>query len=137
MKPCFLVPIILFGVTLFAVAEDKGRCPSPADIPKAARAKSTPTPEQTPPTSDPKYAGTVSLRLVISDKGYVCSVQLVRGFDKTADAKAIQTARNWRFTPSHLKKTGEPVAVEMMVEIAFRRNENGELVLEAPSQPAK
>jgi TonB family protein len=136
MKRCFLLPIVLFGVALSAVAEDKGRCPSPADIPKAASAKSAPTPEQTPPASDPKYAGTVSLRLVISDKGYVCSVQLVRGFDKTADAKAIQTARNWRFTPSHLKKTVQPVSVEMLVEVAFRRNANGHLVL-ATSNPDK
>jgi TonB family protein len=137
MKPYLLVPIIMFGVASSALSQDKGHCPSPADIPKAARAKSTPTPVQTPPVSDPKYAGTVSLRLVISDKGYVCSVQLVRGFDKTAEAKAIQAARTWRFNPSHLKKTGQPVAVEMMVDIAFRRNENGEVILAQPSQRAK
>jgi len=136
MKPCLLVPITLLCAALCAIAEDKGRCPPPADIPKAARAKSAPTPEQPPPTSDPKYAGTVSLFLVISDKGYVCSVQLIRGFEKTADAKAMQAARTWRFTPSHLKKNGQAVAVEMMVDVAFRRTENGELV-PAASQPAK
>lgn len=123
-------------MALCAVAEDKGRCPSPADAAKAARAKPTPIPEQTPPTSDPKYAGVVSLRLVISDKGYVCSVQLVRGFDKTADAKAIQIARNRRFTPGHLKN-GTPVAVDMLVEVAFIRKENGELIPESPGKPVK
>jgi TonB family protein len=134
MKPCLLVSIILLCAALCAIAEDKGRCPPPGDIPKAARAKSASTPEQTPPTSDPKYAGTVSLYLVISDKGYVCSVQLIRGFDKTADTKAMQAVRMWRFDPS--RKNGHPVAVEMIVEVAFRRSENGELV-QAPSNPAK
>lgn len=137
MKPYLLVPIILPCVLLCAVAEDKGMCPSPADIPKAARAKSAPTPEQTPQASDPRYAGTVSLFLVISDKGYVCSVHLVRGFDKTADAKAIQAVRKWRFTPSYLKKTGKPVAVEMLVEVAVMRKENGELVPESPNKSVK
>jgi hypothetical protein len=135
MERLFVLLLISLSVSSYA-GEDKGHCPSPGDLPKVARAKSAPAPEQAPPTSDPKYAGTVSLFLVISDKGYVCSVQLVRGFDKTADTKAIQIARNWRFTPSYLKKTGQPVAVEMLVEVAFRRNENGELVL-ATSNPAK
>jgi hypothetical protein len=134
MERFFVLLLISLSISSYA-GKDKGHCPSPADLPKVARAKSAPTPEQTPPTSDPKYAGTVSLFLVISDKGYVCSVQLVRGFDKTADKKAIQIARNWRFTPSYLKKTGQPVAVEMLVEVAFRRNENGELVLATSNPP--
>jgi TonB family protein len=133
MKRCFVLPIILLCVALCAAGEDKGHCPSPADIPKAARAERIP-PKQTAPTAYATVAGIVYLQIVISDKGYVCSVQLVRGFDKTADAKAIQGARKWRFDPA--RKNGHPVIVEMIVEVAFRRNANGELVL-AASNPAK
>jgi TonB family protein len=135
MKCFFALLLISLSMSLCAAGEDKGHCPSAADIPKTARAKSTPTPEQITPTAETKYAGTVSLQLVISDKGYVCSVQLVRGFDKTADAKAMQAARTWRFDPSG--KNGHPVAVEMIVEVAFRRNSNGELILEPPNKSAK
>jgi TonB family protein len=72
---------------------------------------------------------------VISDKGYVCSVQLIRGFNKAADAKAMHAVRTWRFDPS--RKNGHPVAVEIIVEVAFRRNANGELILEPPNKSAK
>ncbi|MGB9119747.1 MAG: TonB family protein [Candidatus Angelobacter sp.] len=131
-----LLLIILLSMSVCATSEDKGHCPSPADIPKAGRAGRIP-PKQTAPTADATIAGIVYLQIVVSDTGYICNVQLIRGFDKTADAKAMQAARTWRFTPSHLKKSGQPVAVEMRVEVAFRRNANGELVLAAPGNPAK
>jgi len=135
MKRCLLLPIISLGIVLYAVSEDKGRCPSAADIPKAGRAERI-QPKQLASAADATVAGIVYLQIVVSDKGYVCSVQLIRGFDKTADAKAMQAARTLRFTPSHLKKSGQPVAVEMRVEVAFQRNANGELVLAAPSNPS-
>lgn len=92
-------------------------------------------PNQPPPEGDAKFAGSVSLLVVISNKGYVCSVQLIRGFDKEADKRAMQGARQWRFDPA--KKDGRPVAVEMRVELSFWRNANGELISAPPAKPTK
>jgi hypothetical protein len=133
MNRFFLFAAVLLGIALYAAGEDKGRCPSAAGIPKA-RAGRIPPPKEIAATADATYAGTVFLQLVISDKGYVCSVQLIRGFDKAADAKAIQDARKWHFDPS--RKNGHAVIVEMMIEVAFMRKANGELVA-APSKSAQ
>lgn len=126
-----LVVLLLLNPALFASRDDKGHCPPPHSISKEARAIPAPTPNQPPPEADAKF-GSVSLLLVISDKGYVCSVQLIRGFDKEADTRAMQGARQWRFDPS--KKDGHPVAVEMRIEVGFWRKANGELILAAHSK---
>jgi hypothetical protein len=134
-KGCFsLLLLLLLCPTLFAGSNDKGFCPPPSPISKADRAQPAPTPNQPPPEADAKF-GAVSLLLVISDKGYVCSVQLIRGFDKEADTRAMQGARQWRFDPS--EKHGHPVAVEMRVEVGFWRKANGELILASPDKPTK
>jgi hypothetical protein len=62
-----------------------------------------PTPNGPPPEADAKFAS-VSLLIVISNRGYVCSAQVIRGFDKETDARAMQEVRHWRFHPS-TKKT--------------------------------
>jgi TonB family protein len=124
-KGCFFLFLLLCS-TVVAASDDKGPCPSPPSISKELRAQPAPTPNGPPPEADAKFAGTVSLLLVINTKGYVCSVQLIRGFDKEADKRAIQGSRHWRFHPS--PKNGSPVTVEMRVEVGFWRKANGELV---------
>jgi TonB family protein len=79
-----------------------------------------------PPSPDAKFAGTVSLQAVVSDKGYVCSVELIRGFDKTADKQAMGAVRRWHFEPAH--KDGHPVPVVVETQVSFWRNASGELV---------
>jgi TonB family protein len=76
-----------------------------------------------------------SLFLTISDKGYVCSAQLVQGFDKEADQRALEATRKWRFNPS--TKDGHPVMVEMRVEVGFWRNANGELIFNVAEKTKK
>jgi TonB family protein len=134
-KGCLFLLLFLLSSTFCVARDDKGLCPPPPPISKAARAELPSTPNQPPPEADAKFAGTVSLLLVISDKGYVCSAQLIRGFDKEADTRAVQGVRQWRFDPS--KKDGHPVAVEMRVEIGFWRKTNGELISASPSKSAQ
>ena len=62
-------------------------------------------------------------------------MQLIRGFDKEADKRAMQGVRRWRFDPS--KKDGRPVAVEMRIEVGFWRKANGELLSGASDKPTK
>jgi hypothetical protein len=45
---------------------------------------------------------------VISDKSYVCSVQLIQGFDKDGDSKAMQAVRQWHLEAA--RKDGRPVS---------------------------
>ena len=127
--------LLLLSSTLLAASDGKGFCPTPSPISKADRAKPAPTPNQTPPEVDAKFAGTVSLQIIINNKGYVCSAQVIRGFDKEAEVKATQAVRQWRFDPS--KKDGHTVAVEMRVELGFWRKANGELILASSSKSLK
>jgi TonB family protein len=134
MKKVFfsLLVILLLSSALFGAGDDKGRCPPPHSISKEARANLNPSPNQTPPEAGAKFAGTVFVLLTISDKGYVCSAQLVQGFDKEADQRALEATRKWRFNPS--TKDGHPVMVEMRVEVGFWRKGNGELISASPSK---
>jgi TonB family protein len=110
-------------------SEDKGSCPATPAVPK---------PETVHPESAPhghtavilpnsKYSGTVYLLTAISNKGNVCDVQLIRGFDKDADAKAMQAVRQWHFYPD--QKDGRPVSVVMTLGIPIWRDADGQLYL--------
>ncbi|HKV93565.1 MAG TPA: energy transducer TonB [Candidatus Angelobacter sp.] len=126
-------PLLLFFMSILmsisGISKDQGVCPSgPFHAPKTLPAKHGPT--QPPPNPDAKYAGTVVLGVIVSTTGYVCNVQLIRGFDKTADEQAMQTAREWHFDSA--RKNGAPVAVELVVPVDFWRNANGELVQSQP-----
>jgi TonB family protein len=132
---CLSLLLLLLSSTFCAARDDKGLCPSPSRISKEARLGLNPTQNQTPPEAGATYAGTVFLLLTINDKGYVCSAQLVQGFDKEADKRAVEAARQWRFNPS--KKNGHPVTVEVRVEISFWRNAKGELIFGSGEKPTK
>lgn len=127
--------LLLLSSAFCAARDDKGFCPSPYGLSKEAQANLHPTPNQTPPETGAKFAGAVFVLLTISNKGYVCGARLVQGFDKEADKRAVEETRHWRFDPS--KKDGHPVAVEMVIELSFWRNANGELILAPPVKHTK
>lgn len=62
---------------------------------------------------------------VISDKGYVCSAQIMRGLDKETDNKTLTAARDWRIAPA--RKDGRPVAAVITLEVDYWRK-NGKLI---------
>src|SRR5579864_712797 len=134
-KGCLFLLLFLLSSTFCAALDDKGHCPSPIGISKEARANLNPRPTQNPPEAGAKFAGTVFVLLTISDTGYVCSAQLIQGFDKEADKRALEGTRKWRFNPS--KKNGHPVAVEMRIQLSFWRNANGELISDVAERPKK
>jgi len=76
---------------------------------------------------DPKYIaaaaadhieGKVQLACVIGKDGRVSTVELVRGLDDRLNQSAEEALAKWEFTPA--TRHGEPVEVEVLVEIPFR-----------------
>jgi TonB family protein len=76
---------------------------------------------------DPKYIaaaaadkveGRVQLACVIGTDGRVSNVELVRGLDSRLDQSAEEAMAKWEFTPA--TRHGEPVTVDVLVEIPFR-----------------
>jgi TonB family protein len=55
--------------------------------------------------------------VVVSDKGFACSVQLLRGIDKETDDDALAAVKNWTFKPA--TKDGRPVPVVVTVEVNY------------------
>jgi TonB family protein len=76
---------------------------------------------------DPKYIraaisdrveGTVRLRAVIKADGTVGGVELARGIDERLDRTAQEALAKWVFSPA--TRNGEPIDVDILVEIPFR-----------------
>ena len=124
-----LVSLILL-TTIAACTESKGSCPAlPPLMLKKSLVKPSPSYR---PDADAQFAGTVWLEIAINAKGYVCTVLLLRGFDKVADERAVSSARGWHLHPFR----GQPVAVRMQVDVNFLRKPNGELIQVPESENA-
>ena len=76
---------------------------------------------------DPKYIATaveeriegrVQLACVIDEEGKVSQVELIRGADPRLNQSAEEALAKWEFYPA--VRNGEPVAVDVLVEIPFR-----------------
>ncbi len=76
---------------------------------------------------DPKYIATavseriegrVTLACVVDRQGHVSGVELVRGIDDRLNKSAEEALSKWEFFPATRK--GEPVEVDVLVEIPFR-----------------
>lgn len=63
------------------------------------------------------FAGVVTLQLVVSQKGVPTNIRVAGPLGYGLDAKAVEAVQRWRFEPS--KKDGEPVPVEIAVEVEF------------------
>jgi TonB family protein len=62
--------------------------------------------------------GTVLVSVVVDEKGVARNVKVLRSLDPGLDQVAIDTVRQWKFTPG--QKDGAPVAIEARVEVSFR-----------------
>jgi protein TonB len=84
----------------------------------APRALYAPDPEYSEEARKAKYQGTVVLWVVVGPDGRVHDVRLQRSLGMGLDEKAIEAVKTWRFEPS--RKDGQPVAVQVNVEVNFR-----------------
>lgn len=126
MRKCIsLLVVVLLNVNIVAAGDNKGMCPPATAKPKTVPIQSKPD-QNDSPSPGSAFAGSVSLFTVISDRGYVCSVELLRGFDKSADAEAMRATRQRRFVPA--QRDGRAFPVGAVVEVTFWRDASGQLV---------
>lgn len=79
-------------------------CPNPTFSNEAVRAK---------------VQGYVLLRVVVAADGHAGDVEVIKGAACGLNEKAIEAVKQWRFKPA-IGPSGQPVAVQVPVEVAFR-----------------
>lgn len=84
----------------------------------APRAIYQPDPEYSEEARKAKWQGTVILWVVVGPDGRVRDVRIQRSLGMGLDEKAIEAVKTWKFEPA--KKDGQPVAVQVNIEVNFR-----------------
>ncbi len=84
----------------------------------APRALYAPDPEYSEEARKAKWQGTVVLWVIVGPDGRPRDIRIQRSLGMGLDEKAIEAVRQWKFDPA--KKDGQPVAVQINVEVNFR-----------------
>ena len=84
----------------------------------APRAVFTPDPEYSEEARKAKYQGTCVLWLIVGPDGRPRELKIARSLGMGLDEKALEAVKNWKFEPA--MKDGQPVAVQINVEVNFR-----------------
>ena len=84
---------------------------------KAPKAVYAPEPEFAEEARRARFQGVVYLSIVVDETGNVSLVRLEQPLGMGLDDNAMQGVKTWRFDPARLN--GEPVAVEMKIEVSF------------------
>ena len=79
---------------------------------------STPDPEYSEEARKAKYQGVVVLWLIVDQNGNPKQIKVQRPLGMGLDQKAIEAVQHWKFEPA--TKDGQPVAVQINVEVNFR-----------------
>lgn len=77
-----------------------------------------PSPDYTDLARTAKYRGTVELSLIVTDKGEVHSVEVLRGAPFALTKQAIDAVQKWKFKPA--KRNKQSVSVRVPVDIEFQ-----------------
>jgi TonB family protein len=84
----------------------------------APRILFAPDPDYSEEARKAKYQGTVVLWVVVGPDGRPRDVRVQRSLGLGLDEKAMEAVRSWKFEPA--RKDGQPVAVQINVEVNFR-----------------
>lgn len=84
----------------------------------APKALYAPDPEYSEEARKAKWQGTVVLWVIVSPDGRTRDIKVQRSLGLGLDEKAVEAVRSWKFDPA--KKDGQPVAVQINVEVNFR-----------------
>jgi protein TonB len=84
----------------------------------APRAIDAPDPDYSEEARKAKYQGTVVLWIVVGPDGRVHDCRIQRSLGLGLDERAVEAVKRWRFEPA--RKDGQPVAVQVNVEVNFR-----------------
>jgi TonB family protein len=85
---------------------------------KHPEAAYTPEPEFTEAARRAHVQGTVVFNVVVDKTGQITRIRIVRPLGMGLDEQAVEALKTWRFKPA--TRNGEPVAVEMNIEVEFR-----------------
>jgi periplasmic protein TonB len=77
-----------------------------------------PEPDYSDAARKAKYQGSVLLWLIVGPDGRPHNIRVQRSLGMGLDEKAVAALSTWRFEPARLD--GQPVAVEVNVEVSFR-----------------
>jgi protein TonB len=77
-----------------------------------------PEPEYSDKARKKKIQGTCLLSLVVGADGKTRDIRVIRPLGFGLDEQAIKAVSQWRFDPA--RKDGQPVAVQINAEVAFR-----------------
>ena len=75
-------------------------------------------PEYSEEARKAKYQGSVTLRVIVDERGAVRHVEITRTLGLGLDEKAMEAVRKWRFQPG--QHNGKAVSVWAVVEVNFR-----------------
>jgi periplasmic protein TonB len=84
----------------------------------APRAIYDPDPEYSEEARKAKYQGTVLLWLIVGADGKPRDIRVQHSLGMGLDERAIDAVRQWKFEPA--MKDGQPVAVQVNIEVSFR-----------------
>jgi periplasmic protein TonB len=84
----------------------------------APRIVFSPDPDYSEEARKAKYQGTVVLWVVVGPDGRTRDIRVQRSLGLGLDEKAMEAVRTWKFEPA--RKDGQPVAVQINVEVNFR-----------------
>ena len=97
---------------------------SPYLVEKVGHGVSAPVPIKTPQAKytrearKKKIQGACLVRLIVDANGNPQNLKLVRSIGYGLDEAALEAVKKYRFKPA--MKSGQPVAVEMAIEVNFR-----------------
>ncbi len=85
-----------------------------------------PKPNYTPGSMKAKVQGSVFMEAVVLTDGSVGEVRIVRSLDKEhgLDDEAVQTVKEWRFTPGKKNDIAIPVVVEIQMSFTLGKQES-------------
>jgi TonB family protein len=84
----------------------------------APRILFAPDPDYSEEARKAKYQGTVVLWVVVGPDGRPRDIRVQRSLGLGLDEKAMEAVKTWKFEPA--RKDGQPVAVQINVEVNFR-----------------
>lgn len=113
-----------FAQSLPLLCQEESTKPAPEQVyrviggnVKAPRAIYAPNPEYTQKARKERQQGVVLIRMVVGPDGLPRDIKVTRSLSADLDESAINTVKKWKFAPG--TKDGEPVAVQIVVEISF------------------
>ena len=124
---CAVAVILVLSCSVIAAQESPGKSAERTENNTVYEVGDGVTPPKGVYMPDPQYSekgrkkkisGTVVVAMVVMADGKVRDVTVTKSLEQSLDQQAIAAVKTWTFEPA--TKDGEPVAVRVHAEVAFR-----------------